>query len=250
MDGEIAERYRDFATYARDDSPTFEAWARAVADDPVVHAWLADLPEPKQQPNLVFAAARWHGALAPGSYAGLKSVLITQEAAVKATVLRRATQTNEVGRLATLTPVMAQVPGPLAVTAGWTVPESELSWRFSRSGGPGGQSVNTSDSRAELSFDVARSGSLPEHQRERALSRLAGRLVSGVVTVAASEHRSQLQNRDAAEQRLAHLLREAVAPPPAQRRPTRPTRGSKERRLEGKRQRSQVKRDRGSRGDE
>lgn len=115
MHGEIADRYRDFATYARGDSPTFEAWALGVADDPEVHAWLSDLPEPKQQPNLVFAAARWHGAAAPGSYAGLKAVLVSEEAAVKATVRRRATQTNEVGRLATLTPVLAQVPGPLAL---------------------------------------------------------------------------------------------------------------------------------------
>ena len=115
MHGEIADRYRDFATYARGDSPTFEAWALGVADDPEIHAWLADLPGPKQQPNLVFAAARWHGAPAPGPYAGLRDVLLGAEAAVKASVLRRATQTNEVGRLATLTPVLAQVPGPLAL---------------------------------------------------------------------------------------------------------------------------------------
>ena len=124
------------------------------------------------------------------------------------------------------------------------VPDSELSWRFSRSSGPGGQSVNTTDSRAELSYDVARSPSLPEHLRERAVQRLAGRLVDGVLTVAASEQRSQLQNREAAEQRLAQLLREAVAPPPPPRRPTKPTRGSKERRLEGKRQRSELKKGR------
>jgi ribosome-associated protein len=142
------------------------------------------------------------------------------------------------------------VAGPLLVTSRLSIPEAELSWRFSRSSGPGGQSVNTTDSRAELSFDVARSPSLPEHLRARALERLAGRLTDGVVTVAASEHRSQLQNREAAAQRLAQLLREAVSPPPPQRRPTRPTRGSKERRLEGKRQRSQLKRSRGSRGDE
>ncbi|MGI8537257.1 MAG: alternative ribosome rescue aminoacyl-tRNA hydrolase ArfB [Mycobacteriales bacterium] len=135
--------------------------------------------------------------------------------------------------------------GPLQVSPRWTVPEAELSWRFSRSSGPGGQSVNTSDSRAELSFDVARSPSLPESLRTRALDRLAGRLVGGVVTVAASEQRSQLQNREAAEQRLAQLLREAVAPPPPQRRATRPTRGSKERRLEGKRHRAEVKKGRG-----
>ena len=138
----------------------------------------------------------------------------------------------------------ARVPGPLRVTARLVLPEAELSWRFSRSSGPGGQSVNTSDSRAELSFDVARSPSLDEHLRRRALDRLAGRLVDGVLTVAASEQRSQLQNREAAEQRLAQLLREAVAPPPPPRRPTRPTKGSQERRLEAKKQRSQVKRDR------
>jgi hypothetical protein len=115
MDGEIAERYRDFATYARGDSPTFEAWALAVADDPEVHAWLADLPQPKQQPNLVLAAARWHGAPAPGEYAGFKAVLLEHEEAVKATILERATQTNEVGRLATITPVLSLVDGPLAL---------------------------------------------------------------------------------------------------------------------------------------
>ena len=133
------------------------------------------------------------------------------------------------------------MPGALLVTAAVTVPEGELSWRFSRSSGPGGQGVNTTDSRAELSFDVQRSRALPEHLRARALRRLAPRLVAGVLTVAASEHRSQLQNREAAEQRLAQLLREAVAPPQALRRPTRPTRGSQERRLEAKKQRSQVK---------
>ena len=132
----------------------------------------------------------------------------------------------------------------MKVTDRLDIPDSELSWRFSRSSGPGGQSVNTSDSRAELSFDVARSGALDEHLRARALERLAGRLVDGVLTVAASEHRSQLQNREAAALRLAQLLREATAPPPAPRRPTKPTRSSKERRLEGKRQRSALKRGR------
>lgn len=142
------------------------------------------------------------------------------------------------------------MPGPVLVTSSWSVPEAELSWRFSRSSGPGGQSVNTTDSRAELSFDLARAASVPPHLRERAVDRLTGRLVGGVLTVAASEHRSQLQNREAAEQRLAQLLREAVAAPPPQRRATRPTRGSKERRLEGKRQRSALKRGRGSSGED
>ena len=132
----------------------------------------------------------------------------------------------------------------MKVTDRLDIPDSELSWRFSRSSGPGGQSVNTSDSRAELSFDIARSGALDEHLRARALERLAGRLVDGVLTVAASDHRSQLQNREAAALRLAQLLREATVPPPAPRRPTKPTRSSKERRLEGKRQRSALKKGR------
>jgi ribosome-associated protein len=135
--------------------------------------------------------------------------------------------------------------GGLQVMPGLVVPEAELSWRFSRSSGPGGQHVNTTDSRSELSVDIARS--LPEHLRERALQNLGSRLVDGVLTVAASEHRSQLQNRQAAAERMAQLLREAVAPPPPPRRPTRPTKGSKERRLQVKRQRSDLKRLRRSR---
>ena len=142
------------------------------------------------------------------------------------------------------------MPGPLQVTSRLVVPEAELSWRFSRSSGPGGQSVNTSDSRAELSFDVARSPTLPEHLRTRVLERLAGRLVDGVLTIASSEQRSQLQNREAAERRLAQVLREAVAPPPPPRRATKPTRGSKERRLQSKRERSETKRGRGRPRDE
>ena len=132
----------------------------------------------------------------------------------------------------------------LLVTRAFVVPEAELTERFSRSSGPGGQGVNTTDSRVELSFDVARSTSVPDHLRDRALQRLAGRLVDGVVTVSASEHRSQLRNREAARERLAQLLREAVAPPPPRRRPTRPTLGSKERRLAQKKRRSDTKRGR------
>jgi ribosome-associated protein len=122
-----------------------------------------------------------------------------------------------------------------------SVPESELVWRFSRSGGPGGQSVNTTDSRVELLFDLAGSPSVPEHLRDRALARLGHRLVDGRVSVTASEYRSQHRNREAARVRLAELLDRAFAPPPPRRRPTRPTRGSKERRLAGKRRRSDIK---------
>ena len=129
------------------------------------------------------------------------------------------------------------------------VPERELSERFSRSSGPGGQGVNTADSRVELSFDVARSPSLPETTRARMLTRLEGRLVDGVITVAASEHRAQLANRRAARERLTALLAEAAAPSPRKRRPTKPSRAADRRRLEAKKRRSATKRGRAGRWD-
>jgi len=124
---------------------------------------------------------------------------------------------------------------------GVEIPEGELAWRFSRSSGPGGQSVNTTDSRVELSFDLAGSRSVPEHLRERALSRLGHQLVAGVLTIAASEYRSQFRNRQAARARLVDVLTDALAPPAPKRRPTRPSRGAKERRLAGKKRRGQTK---------
>jgi len=135
--------------------------------------------------------------------------------------------------------------GDLHVRGPLVLPARELHWRFSRSSGPGGQGVNTADSRVELSFDLGRSPSFPQHLRERAERRLVGRLVDGVLTVVASEHRSQLRNRDAARARLAALLREAVAPEPPARRPTRPTTGAKRRRLDAKARRGAIKRLRG-----
>jgi len=132
----------------------------------------------------------------------------------------------------------------LRVNSWLVIPVGELHERFSRSSGPGGQSVNTTDSRVELSFDVGRSPSLPRHVRERALQRLASRLADGVVTVSASGERSQLMNREAARARLASLLRDAIAPPPPPRVATKPSRGARERRLESKRRRAQVKRNR------
>jgi ribosome-associated protein len=128
---------------------------------------------------------------------------------------------------------------------GLTIPAAELVERFSRSSGPGGQSVNTADSRVELRFDVSRSSALSEVQRTRALVALSGRTVHGIVSITSSEHRSQLQNRVAARARLAALLTHAVAPPPAARRATKPTRGSRERRLDSKKRRAATKRDRG-----
>ena len=133
------------------------------------------------------------------------------------------------------------MPDELRVNARLTIPASELSWRSSRSSGPGGQSVNTSDSRAELSFDVAGSPSLGTTYRQRALERLSGRLVDGVLTVTSQTERSQLHNREAAMARLAALLAAAVAPPPPPRRPTRPTKAAKERRIEAKKQRGSTK---------
>jgi ribosome-associated protein len=132
----------------------------------------------------------------------------------------------------------------LRVNSWLVIPAGELHERFSRSSGPGGQSVNTTDSRVELSFDVQQSPSLPEHARERALQRLASRLTDGVLTIASSQERSQLMNRMAARARLAALLRDAVAPPQRPRVETRPSRAARERRLDDKRRRAQTKRNR------
>ena len=132
--------------------------------------------------------------------------------------------------------------GPLRVTRSIVVPEGDLKWRFSRSSGPGGQSVNTADSRVELSLDLTTTTALGPIQRSRAMERLAGRIVDGVITVTASEHRSQLRNREAALERLAALLADAVAPPPPRRRRTKPSRAAVERRLAAKRRRAQTKR--------
>lgn len=132
----------------------------------------------------------------------------------------------------------------LSIPPGLMIPAAELRWRFSRSGGPGGQGVNTADSRVELRFDLAASPSLPEPLRQRALARLQGRLVGGELVLVAAEERSQWRNRQAARRRLVELLARAIAPPPPPRRPTRPTRASQTRRLEAKRQRGTLKEDR------
>ncbi|SIN75193.1 alternative ribosome rescue aminoacyl-tRNA hydrolase ArfB [Agromyces cerinus] len=134
----------------------------------------------------------------------------------------------------------AHRPG-LRIDAGLTIPESELSWRFSRSSGPGGQGVNTADSRVELSWDVAGSTILAPLQRERLLENLRSRLVDGVLTIAASEHRAQLRNRDAARARLAAVVADALRPSSPSRRRTKPSRGAKERRLAANKRRTDVK---------
>ncbi|GAA3522099.1 alternative ribosome rescue aminoacyl-tRNA hydrolase ArfB [Nocardioides daeguensis] len=130
-------------------------------------------------------------------------------------------------------------PGP-GLPAGLLIPDTELVERFSRSPGPGGQSVNTTDSRVELVWDPAASTVLTEAQRTRLLARVAG-----PISVVAHEHRSQHRNRVAARERLAARVRELLAPPPPTRRATKPTRGSKERRLDAKRRRGQTKQLRG-----
>jgi ribosome-associated protein len=142
---------------------------------------------------------------------------------------------------------MYLMSGPYVIRGSVALPEGELLWRFSRSGGPGGQHVNTSDTQVELGFDLAKTNALPPVWKERALDRLAGRLVDGVITVRASEHRSQWRNRETAAVRLASLLAEASAPPPKPRRATRIPRGINERRLREKKQRSDTKRGRNGR---
>jgi ribosome-associated protein len=136
------------------------------------------------------------------------------------------------------------VPAGPGLRRGMVVDAGELVERFSRSSGPGGQGVNTTDSRVELDFDPSTSramAALPETTRERMLHRLAPKLVAGRLVVVASEHRSQRQNRVVARQRLATMLRDAAAPDPPTRRPTRPTRGSQRRRVDVKKRRGQLK---------
>jgi ribosome-associated protein len=131
---------------------------------------------------------------------------------------------------------------PLTIRPGVEISEAELRWRFSRSSGPGGQGVNTTDSRVELSWDLEATTALRPALKERARERLGNRLVDGVLTVVASEHRAQLRNREAALERLADLVARAIEPPPPPRRATRPSRGAKERRISAKKRRGEIKR--------
>ena len=130
----------------------------------------------------------------------------------------------------------------LPVCGSVSIPEAELRWRFSRASGPGGQGVNTTDSRVELVFDLAASTAFTATQRARLLQRMDARLIGGVLTIVAAEHRSQLRNREAAAARLVAMLRDALAPDPPPRRPTRPSRAARERRLADKHRRTLTKR--------
>jgi ribosome-associated protein len=129
----------------------------------------------------------------------------------------------------------------LPVSDSISVPEAELRWRFSRASGPGGQGVNTTDSRVELIFDVTASVAFTSAQRDAILQRLSGRLVDGALTVVAAEHRAQLRNREAARLRLAATLRQALTPDLPPRRATRPSRSAHKRRLADKRRRAVIK---------
>lgn len=137
-----------------------------------------------------------------------------------------------------------RIPPTPGAPASLVIPAGELVERYSHASGPGGQGVNTADSRVQLSFDVAASVALDEVQRERLLRRLRPRLTGTVLTVVATEFRSQRLNRIAARERLAVLLGEGLAPPPPARRATRSTRSSIDRRLTNKRRRGETKRSR------
>ncbi len=130
----------------------------------------------------------------------------------------------------------------LRVNRDLVLPDAELKWRFDPSGGPGGQHANKSATRVELSFDVGGSAALDETVRDRLLANLGTEVTDGIVTVQVGESRSQWRNRQIARRRLADVLQDALRPPPPRRRATKPTRASKERRLAGKRARSETKR--------
>jgi len=132
----------------------------------------------------------------------------------------------------------------LEVTPALSIPDSELRWKFSRSSGPGGQHVNTSDSRVQLTWSIAESGVLSDEQRVLLLTKLGRRFANGALTVTVSTQRSQLRNRETALETLASLVRDALAPPGPLRRATRPTRGSARRHLAAKKQRSETKQQR------
>ncbi len=134
--------------------------------------------------------------------------------------------------------------GPVRVNDAVEIPADELSWRFSRSSGPGGQSVNTTDSRVALTWRISDSAAVSAAQKTRLFQRLGNRIVDGDLTVTASEERSQWQNRTTARRRLVQLVAAGLAPPPRPRKASRPTRSARERRLQGKRIRSGIKKHR------
>lgn len=131
-------------------------------------------------------------------------------------------------------------PGP-GIPDGMVIPAADLTERFAKASGPGGQGVNTTDSKVQLSIDIAAVSVLDDAQRRRILRNLESRLDGTVLTVSVTTQRSQIRNRAEARERMAALLREALAPPPPPRRKTKPTRGSVRRRLAAKKLRSELK---------
>ena len=163
--GDVQETYRAFAVYAAGNSPCFEEWALGVAEDREVQCWLAQLPEPKRQPNLVFAAARWHGLAAPAPYDDLREALLGDPGRIRATILKRATQTNEVGRLATLLPAFAAVPGDgpvglleVGASAGLCLYPDRWSYSWTTEHG----TVTTGSAASTLRADVSGPAALPD----------------------------------------------------------------------------------------
>jgi hypothetical protein len=156
---DVVSTYRDFADRQTGSSPTFHAWAQAVLADPEVLALIGTLPTSKQQPNLVFAAARWHGAA--GAYDDLHRVLVDHWDAVRAVVLTRSTQTNEVARCASLLPVLASLPGPLALlevgaSAGLCLYPDRYSYRWG-----GGVSLDPVDGPSDVVLSCTAHGGTP-----------------------------------------------------------------------------------------
>ena len=129
------------------------------------------------------------------------------------------------------------------------IPANEIQWRFSRSSGPGGQNVNKTDTRAEILFNVLKSKTLTPYQKHRISSREQVKLVNGSICIAVQEKRTQYQNRQLALSRLASTLRELLKPPPKKRKETIPTRSSQKKRVESKKKRGEIKRNRQSRTD-
>ena len=167
--GDVQATYRKFAVYAAGNSACFEQWALGVAEDAEVHHWLAGLPKPKRQPNLVFAAARWHGLIAPAPYEALRSALLRDDGRIRETILERATQTNEVGRLATLVPAFASLAAyrPVGLleagaSAGLCLFPDRWSYRWNTDAGPVALTAPGPTLAADVSGPAPLPGQLPE----------------------------------------------------------------------------------------